>query len=179
MLCFGSLSAKEVPSKLLKGIDKEVDEFTSATTYSIKDCPVKVVEEGDSVYLELYFSVVQADASVDLHTIYILVDGVSTKIEKDSSFTSSQEPRRYMSRASSGTLGTASYRQAQFSTRMYYFDRFLSKDSKYYPIIYKMSQMPSKVKFIGTNGEALKEYKDKDQKKMAKMVALYEALIAE
>lgn len=179
LLALASLAAyavEPVSPKLTKGMNVVSDEFTNATTYTFKDCPLSVVCSGDSASLVLELSVVQWDAPFDLQRIIILVDGGTTEIDKNEDFSSVEKPQRQMSQGASGRFGSASYRGAQYSTRTLFVDAWRTDAPDRRPLMRSIASRPTKIRFVGAAENVDIELSSKRQKKMSAMVALFDAL---
>lgn len=168
-----------VPSKMTKGMNVETDEFTHATTYSSKDCPLSVVCSGDSVGLVLALSVSAWDAPIGLEQILILSDGQTTEIPKSEGFSVKELPQRVVSQNASGRFGTSSYKGAQYATRMLFLEEWKADGSARLPLVESLAEKPSKVRFVGSSQSVDHEFSGKEQKKMSAMLALYRFLKGE
>lgn len=169
-------AVEPVSPKLTKGMEVVYDDFTNSTTYSFKDCALSVVCAGDSVSLVLELSVVQWDAPFNLERIIILVDGETTQIDKDDDFSSVDKPQRQMLQGASGRFGSASYRGAEYVTRSLFIDAWRTDAPDRLPLMRSIASRPTKIRFVGSRENVDIELSSKRQKKMAAMVALFDAL---
>ncbi len=167
-----------IPKKMLKGIQTEVDEFTNSTEYTAKGCPISIKQNGDNYDLFIALSCSTWDTSLNLKKIYILVDGQTTIIEyNDKDFSYKEVPNRVSTQASSGTFGTSSYKPMKFGTRMSYLNEWKSNAEPYMDMINTMIIAKKyKVKFEGENGELLTEANKKDVAKIEAIMNLYNFL---
>lgn len=168
-----------IPSKMLKGIDTELDEFTHTTTYSSKGCPLSVVCVGDSVSLRVALSVAAYDAPVGLEKILVLSDGHTTEIADTTNFKMRENSQRTMTGSSSGRFGTSSYKGAQFGSRAVFFEEWNADAAPWLSLVESIAINPSKVRFVGRNQSVDHEFSGKDQKKMVAILALYHHLKGE
>lgn len=168
----------EVPKKLLKDINIEIDEFTNTKTYYSKDCCLSIVEDKDSYELYISFSCSTRDSPMNLKKIYILVNGVTTAIEHNSiEFSSKEISDRVMTVSASGVFGTASYKPAVFGNRMFYIDTWRAKSEPYMELINSIILTKKyKVKFEGENLNLFREGNKKDISRMESILNLYNYL---
>lgn len=168
-----------VPSKLLKGITTELDEFTNTTTYSSKGCPLSVVCVGDSVSLRVALSVVAYDTPVGLEKILVLSDGQTTEITDTANFKMRENTQRTMTSGASGRFGTSSYKGEQFGSRAVFFEEWDADAAPWMLLVESIATTPSKVRFVGRNQSVDHEFSGKEQKKMVSILALYHHLKGE
>lgn len=168
-----------IPSKMLKGINTELDEFTHATTYSSKGCPLSIVCVGDSASLRLCLSVASYDTPVELEKILVLSDGVTTEISDTANFKIRENSQRSMSQGSSWSFGTSSYKGAQFGTRTLFFEEWDVDAAPWMQLVESLANKPTKVRFVGRNQSVDHEFSGKEQKKMVSILALYHHLKGE
>lgn len=168
----------EIPKKLLKNINIELDEFTNTKTYYSKDCCLSIVEDKDSYGLYISFSCSTRDSPMSLKKIYILVNGVTTTIEHNSiEFSSKEISDRVMTVPASGVFGTASYKPAVFGNRMFYADIWRAEAEPYMKLINSIILSKQyKVKFEGENSHLFKEGGKKDISRMESILNLYNYL---
>lgn len=168
----------EVPKKLLKDINIELDEFTNTKTYYSKDCCLSIVEDKDSYGLYISFSCSTRDSPMSLKKIYILANEVTTTIEYNRlEFLSKEISDRVMTVPASGILGTASYKPAIFGNRMFYADIWRAEAEPYMELINSIILSKQyKVKFEGENSNLFKEGGKKDIARMESILNLYNYL---
>ncbi len=166
----------EIPKSFLKGISVESDEFTHASTYSAKGCPLSVVCAGDSVSLHITLSVAAYDTPVGLEKILVLSDGKTTEIADTANFKMRESSQRYMSQGASGRFGTSSYKGAQFGSRPLFFEEWSVDAAPWMTLVESLATKPSKVRFVGRNQSVDHEFSGKEQKKMQSVLALYRFL---
>lgn len=168
--------AKDVPKKMHKGLKVETDEFTGETSYSTKTPFLSVVERGDSAALRVCLRVTDLGAPVGLESIYFLTNGETTKVDKNEDFSQREVSERYMSRPASGIFGTASYRGAQFDTRIVYADEWSGDATAYMPLWASLAQNGGKLKFHGTNKDVVYELSKKDAEQIGRVLEIYKFL---
>lgn len=168
----------EVPKKLLKDINIELDEFTNTKTYYSKDCCLSIVEDKDSYGLYISFSCSTRDSPMSLKKIYILANEVTTTIEYNRlEFSSKEISDRVMTVPASGILGTASYKPTIFGNRMFYADIWRAEAEPYMELINSIILSKQyKVKFEGENSNLFKEGGKKDIARMESILNLYNYL---
>lgn len=169
----------DIPKSLLKGISVESDEFTHASTYSAKGCPLSVVCAGDSVSLHITLSVAAYDTPVGLEKILVLSDGATTEITDTANFKLKETAQRSMSQGSSGRFGTSSYKGAQFSSRTLFLEEWAVNAALWMSLVESLASKPSKVRFVGRNQSVDHEFSGKEQKKMQSVLSLYRHLKGE
>lgn len=178
LLCAVSF-AQNVSPKLLKGIEVTTDEFTGAKTYSAKNCCLSITQEGDSVKLYISLSCSAYDSPVKLKKIQILTNGMTTTVDDTSNFSNKEVPTRIVTSNATGKFGTASYKGAQFGTRMQYVDVWKAEATPYLPMIKSIISNLGKVKFEGDNNTLILEFNKKDTKKMDAILQIYEYLTSQ
>lgn len=180
--CIASLvcsAQTHVPSKMLKGIDTELDEFTHTTTYFSKGCPLSIVCDGDSVSLRIAFSVAVYDTPMGLEKILILSDGHTIEIADSTNFKMREVSQRVMSGGSSGRFGTSSFKGAQFTTRTLFIESWKVDATPWMSMVESIATKPSKIRFVGRNQTIDDKFSGKEQKKMTTILALYHYLKVE
>lgn len=166
--------AQDIPSKLLKGIEIEKDEFTGQTTYHAKNCCLSIVHGNDSIILYISLSCSSFDTPIKLKKIYVLTNGETKTI--DGKFNIKEVPVRVMTSNSTGTFGTSSYKGTQFGTRMNYVEEWKENAEPYMSMIKSIISNSGKVKFEGENNTLYLEFSAKDIKRMGNILSLFEYL---
>lgn len=179
IMCFTTFAQKKIPSKMLKDIETITDEFTGDKTFIMKRGGALSIQYENGLPL-LYFSLACSDFGtyIGLEKIYIIAGNEKSEIDKnDSEFEQKEISQRYMTRNASGTLGTSNYKQAEFATRIAYFEIWKADASSHMNIINAIiSNKGGKVKFKGTNKDMFLDFDKKEASRMSDILMLFDFL---
>lgn len=174
-----SVFAQEVPSKLTKGITVKADDFTGETTYESPASLAKVILRSGSAELQLFLSCSSFDSPIGLEKIIVLSGGNTETFDDPAQFKLQETPERYMSKAASGTFGTASYRGAEFTTRMKYTESLTLTGENADSLARSLSLNGGKIRYQGKNQTIDYEVPSKVMKETTKVLAIYDYITNE
>lgn len=174
-----SAQAREIPSKMLKGIEVVTDEFTGIQTYKSKSNLLRIEREGDETRLILYLSCGTYDTPVDLRKIHVLTDGKTTVFDDYQAFNRKEEAQRYMSKNATGKFGTSSYKGAEYATRTFIIESLETDAVPFLEMVRSMAGNRGKIKYEGNNASVIYEITKKDAESMTKVLTIYDHLTKE
>lgn len=169
-------SQVEIPKKMLKGVEVEVDEFDGSKIYTDKSSILLIEEKAEDYTLYFRLACSALDSPIELKKIYVLVNGKSTVIDaNEANFTNKEVPQRRMKTAASGKFGTSSYKKAEFETRMNYIEEWKSEATDYMDLIKSIIEAQSfKVKFEGNNRDIVGNYGKSEVTRIKQVLDLFE-----